>query len=96
MDISDLENPKIVESKMPDALKVIIAHSVKDLTAHELAETMNSLEWEDETVRGSFVDKYDLGEEIYDSFDLYDIDVWDVLGDIRTARQTAETEARTQ
>ena len=93
MDITDLENPKIVESKMADALKVIIAECVKDLNAIDLADMINGLEWEDETIRGSFTDKYDLGEAIYDAFDLYDIDVFEVLNDIRWARFKAEIEA---
>lgn len=93
MDITDLEDKAAVEDKMPDALKVIIADCVKDLSAYDLAETMNSLEWEDETVRGSFVDQNFLGDYIYDAFDLHDIDVWEVLSGILIERQKAEAEA---
>lgn len=90
---TDFENPAMLEEFMPSVLTMMIAYVVKDLNSFELQEAMDSLEWEDESVRGDFCDRYDLGEAIYDGFDLYDIDVWKVLTELLEERTKEEKEA---
>jgi len=90
----ELEHPKIVETFMPVALKVLIGESVKDINANDLQEMMNSLEWEDDTINGAFCDRYDLGEAIYEGFTTYDIDVWEVLTNIFNHRLSVEKETK--
>lgn len=90
---TDFENPAMLEEFMPSVLTMMIAYVVKDLNAMDLMEAMNSLTWEDDTVRGDFCDRYDLGEAVYDGFDLYDIDVWEVLNELLKERTKAEKEA---
>jgi len=93
MDIDQLENPHFIEATMGDALKVLISNELKSLNANEIMEMFESLEKEDDSVRGAFCDKYDLGESIYDSFDMFDIDVDQTIMDIYSKRLLVEEEA---
>lgn len=91
--ISDIENPSYVEDCMPAVLTTIIAYAVKDMNASEISEVLTELEPEDDSIRGPFCDRFDLGEAIYDGFDLYDVDVDKTLAEIYSQRLIAEEEA---
>lgn len=91
--IEDFENPSELEELMPSVLQMVIAYAVKDMSSQEILEVIESLDVEDDSINGSFSDRYDLGELIYEAFEFNDIEVQDVLSELITERKKAEDEA---
>jgi hypothetical protein len=93
VDIENLEDPKVVEDSMPDVLRSIISYCVVEMNSYDLGDLVSSLNNDQDSVRGNFCDQFDLGEQIYDAFELYDVDVEQVLCDIKDRRYAVEQEA---
>lgn len=95
-DMVDVEDPAMLEEFMPSVLTMLVAYPVKDMSSHEISDLLTELEPEDGSIRGPFCDRFDLGEAIYDAFDLYEVDVDKTLAEIYSQRLIAEKEVSKQ
>lgn len=95
MDISDLENPFFVKDNMSNTLKLIVSYFLMNMTSSEITDLIdefNALNL-DGGIRAAFCDRFELGEGIYDAFDLYDVDIDEFISDFISERLIAEEEA---